>query len=358
MYYFLIVVLFILLIGACSSCGKDNMMNTKKGTLTTEKIVIVVMAIMFVCVLGFESELSNGDMQQYQNTYQLYQIQNPPKLDGKKDYVFQVLCYVFSKTGLNFYFWHAFIGAFFISVVCVFVKKYSSNVYISFIVFIALGHFSFSLSALRQMLAIAFIIISFNYIEQKKLVKFLALVVVASLFHSTAIVFIIAYPLYMVRMKVKTIAAMVLGMLVIARYIGPIFEFVLPRIGAHELYYDYLESDTTLSFSGLIIAFGVLIFAVVCLKGDKESKYQGLCNFAVVSCFFRLLSTFAFAEMFRLSLYFSVFDTILIAEACTCGRKNKTTVFIKTIIVTILLVFYFMISPTSNVTDYKSFLFI
>ena len=357
MYYFLLAILVALLIGAIVSCGKNNMMNTKKGTLTTEKIVIIVMTIIFTCILGFESELSNGDMQLYQNTYQLYQIQSPPRLDGKKDYVFQVLCYAFSKTGLNFYIWHALIGIFFVFVVCSFVKKYSSNIYISFIVFIALGQFAFSLSALRQMLAIAFILLSFIFIEQKKAVKFIVLVLIASLFHSTAIVFIIAYPLYMVRLKVKTIIVMVLGMLVASRYIRPILDFLLPRIGAQELYYDYLESDTTLSLSGLVIAFGILVFSVICLKDDKESKCQGLCNFAVVSCFFRLLSTFAFAEMFRLSLYFSVFDMILIAEACTCYRKSKTPVMIKTFAVTLCLVLYFAVSPTPNVLNYESLLF-
>jgi hypothetical protein len=207
------------------------------------------------------------------------------------------------------------------------------------------------------MIAIAFVVLSFTYIEQKKFVKFFALVLIASLFHSTALVFLLAYPLYRIKLKIKTILVMLGCMLVAAKYIRPILEFFLPKIGAHELYYDYLTSEIQLNISGLIIALGILIFCFICLSYNEDSKYQGLCNFAVVSCFFRLLSMFAFAEMFRLSLYFSVFDIILIAEACVSYKNNKTPVMIKTFFVTLCLALYFAISPTSNVLDYKSVLF-
>ena len=273
----------------------------------------------------------------------------------KKDPFFYFLSFYFGQLGFGFYVWHALIGIVYSYAIYVLLKKYSPNIYISFIVFVVLGQLGFALSALRQMLAIAFVIFAFINIETRKPIKFIMFTIVASLFHSTAIIFLIAYPLYRIKLKIKTLILMTVGMLFVIPIAKPLFLFIMPRIGASELYYEYLQSDKTLSMSGAIISVCIFLFCVVALlKNKNSSKYQGLCNFALVSIFFKILSASFFAEAFRFSLYFSIFDTMLIAEACSCGEKNdKTLIRIKTILVTALLVVYYFISPHSNILNYS-----
>ena len=358
MYYFLGMIIIALFIGANMRYGKRSVRKIKKNTLTIEWFVLFAMFIIYVLIFALESVQSNSDMQNYREAYFSFQFVSSDiwlsKLLEGKDPVYYFMNYVFCKMGFGFYTWHAFIGLFYSYAIYTLLKRYSSNIYISFIASISLGSFSFALSALRQMIAISFIMFAFRYIEEKKILKFILLTLIATLFHSTAIVFLIAYPLYRIKLKIRTLFVMVIGMVMVVPMARPIVEFILPRIGANELYYGYLQSEKSLSFSGTIISILILLFCVVfILKDSKSAKYHGLCNFAMVSIFFRLLSVFFFAEMFRLSLYFSIFDTIMIAEACSCGNsKDKTLIRIKTVIATFGMMVYYFISPAVNILDY------
>lgn len=356
LYYVLAVVNVILFAGANLRYGKRNLTAVKKGTLTIEKFTLYAMIAMYIFIFTFESIYSNSDMQGYRDAYLSFQYLNKSftSIIGNKDPFYYILNYFFYKLGFGFYWWHALIGIFYSFALYNLIKHYSSNVYISFIVSISLGSFGFMLSALRQILAISVIMFAFKYLEEKRVFKFIVLTLFASLFHSTAIVFLLAYPLYRIKLKVKTLIVMVIGMVVMIPLARPAIVFLLPRIGAHEMYYEYLTSDTTLSISGTIISASILLFCVIfLLQNKKASKYQGLCNFAVVSLFFRLLSNVFFAEMFRLSLYFSIFDIIMITEACSCGdKKDKTLIKIKTLVATSALVVYYIMSPHSNITSY------
>ena len=358
LYYVLGIVVVVLFAGANIRYGKHTIQDKKKGTLTIEKFALFVMFAFYVFVFTFESVNSNTDLQAYRDAYLSFQY----VFDGNylsiirdnKDPVYYIVSFFFYRLGLGFYGWHAIIGLFYSYALYDLIKRYSSNVYISFIVSISLGSLAFALSALRQMLAISFVIFAFRCIQEKRPIKFIVLTLVASLFHSTAIVFLIAYPLYMIKLKIKKLIVMAIGMIVVIPVARPLVTFILPRIGAHELYYEYLNSETSLQISGTIISASILLFCVVCiLLNKKEAKYQGLCNFAMLSVFFRMLSVVFFAEMFRLSLYFSIFDIILIAEACSCGSaKDRTIIKIKTLLATLALTAYYFVSPATNIVDY------
>ena len=85
-----------------------------------------------------------------------------------------------------------------IQAICVFIliNKTSKKPFLSTIIYLALPCFVICWSGLRQSIAISITMIAFLMIQEKKPVKFILLVVLAWLFHSSAIIFLIAYPLY------------------------------------------------------------------------------------------------------------------------------------------------------------------
>lgn len=85
------------------------------------------------------------------------------------------------------------VAIFFITVISYHIYKYSSNPWLSYILFIIYGFYSFAMSATRQTIAIGFIMIAYEFIKQKKLFKFLIFVFIAMLFHISAIIFLPAY---------------------------------------------------------------------------------------------------------------------------------------------------------------------
>lgn len=71
--------------------------------------------------------------------------------------------------------------------------KYSENAFISVMWFMGMLFYTFMFSALKQAWAMSFLCFAFDAIFEKKPVRFLLLVVLASLFHFPALVFLLAY---------------------------------------------------------------------------------------------------------------------------------------------------------------------
>ena len=73
--------------------------------------------------------------------------------------------------------------------------KYTKNPFVFFFLFISLGTYSFFITGLRQSLAITICLWAVDFIKDRKPIKFILAVILASLFHKSAVIFFVAYPL-------------------------------------------------------------------------------------------------------------------------------------------------------------------
>ena len=87
----------------------------------------------------------------------------------------------------------AIVSAVFLIPVGVIFKKYSKIPALSFIILASFVIYIFSFSALRQTIAIGITTLSYIYVEKKKVVPFVAMVLFATLFHASAIIFVLVY---------------------------------------------------------------------------------------------------------------------------------------------------------------------
>lgn len=74
-----------------------------------------------------------------------------------------------------------------------FVKKYSPSPVQSFLLWMGLLFFTFTMSGLKQTIAMSLVILAFDGIYERKILNFLFFVIVASIFHFPALVFLPAY---------------------------------------------------------------------------------------------------------------------------------------------------------------------
>lgn len=231
--------------------------------------------------------------------------------DGK-DVTYTILAAIFSKAGVSYTVFFALISVFYFTVLCRFVYLYSKEPYFSFLLYIMLGHYYFSLTAIRQSIAIALILLSFDYVVRKKPVRFVFCVAIASLFHLSALLFLLAYPLSKLKMRPLYVLAIP-------------FLYLFARITAHPLmsrwsefapeqYQVYEELETVLSLTGFLIMACICVFCL--LYGRKPIQSDAVLNASAALCLFSLLpyaySSFMFAEMFRISNYFGLFTVLAI----------------------------------------------
>ena len=114
-------------------------------------------------------------------------------------YVVWILSHIFPPSQFMF----ISSGLLFTIAVCRYVYKYSPAPTLSLVMFVTLGEYSFMVQGLRQAIAMSICLMSLEFCRQRRLFKFLLVIIIAMLFHQTAVVFIFVYFLYGFIMDIK-----------------------------------------------------------------------------------------------------------------------------------------------------------
>lgn len=149
-----------------------------------------------------------------------------------------------------------------IAIICIvpigrLIYKYSKMPFLSFALYIAFNYYTFVFSGLRQGIAFAILAWGYSYILEKRLLKFLMAVVVAALFHVSAIFFIPAYFLTDIKLNLKFWISILIANLLIYFLKVPIFSFIVNNFYTT---YEIVISDayTWMALCWFIIIVGLL----------------------------------------------------------------------------------------------------
>ena len=133
-------------------------------------------------------------------------------------------------------------------------------------------------SAIRQGIAIGLIILSFEFIREKRIFAFLITVIIACTFHSTAIVGLVAYPAYYFRISRKSAVYGGVGML-IAIYVlkEPLF-YLLARLLAENP--EIVKSHTV----NLFLILTMIYVMIVLFYKEDDIETRGFTNIFWLAC--------------------------------------------------------------------------
>ena len=267
-----------------------------------------------------------------------------------KDPFFYLFSKVISIAGFSYQVWLAVIASIFCFSISKLIYRYSNEPFISFVALISLGYFYFSLTGLRQTMALGCIILSYKYLKERNIIPFVLLVLLGSLFHSSALIFLISYPVANIKIGWKQLLGIGAAFIVSLFYSNQIRE-IIRVVGWTDSLVAYADQKTSLSISGFIIQLSIFLF---CLKYKKEllkkdKNNQSLYNLLFLGLIFQAFST-VIAEFFRISMYFSIFSIILIPMSIGV-IKDKQIMIIVYLSVFVMLVAY--IYWTGSFSGYK-----
>lgn len=287
---------------------------------------------------------------------------------------FYIFMKLFTKFSTNF---NLFIFVFsipYIVAVVRFIYKNSDNCFISFIILLSFNFYTMNFVLMKHSWAIAMLLLSFDYIKKRKPIKFVLCVIVATTFHITAIIFLIAYPLAKYKIGIKQLMAIVL--LCIFANKGSVYILnVISKI-SNERYASYQYGGTRqLSVSGFIIQVCVIVVALVYYRNFEGRRnknrdiianktitnitafveYDMLLNLCYIGAAFYMLSTVV-GEFHRIGMYFSICSILLFPKAINCEKNTKIRTIIYLISVCIFVA-YFLLQTIDNagVNPYKFF---
>ncbi len=207
----------------------------------------------------------------------------------------------------------------------IFITRNSKNRFMSFILYFTVGAFSFQISGIRQSLAMAIILFSFEYIKERKLVKFLITVFIAALFHKSAVVIIPMYFAAYIKMNILTFVMFILGGVGICIYATPLMQLFQSIFSKYEVY-----APIGFSGGGFVVILMYIITIVVSYMYmnslEKQNKHNVFFfNMTFVSLLLYILRYFiGIAE--RISFYYQFAFIILlpnVIEAIPDGKTRK-----------------------------------
>lgn len=240
----------------------------------------------------------------------------------------------------NFYF---FVNAFILFYLVVkTIKSYSMDPWLSLILFISFPLFYLnSLSVIRLFTALAISFYGFKHIKNKKFVYYVLTIIIASMFHKSAIIAFAFYFLKNIKLKRHKLMLIFILLPFISTIINNLVVRFFPRYAA------YTKITTGQEGTKAIIIF--LALGIVCMllrsritKNDCTANiyfnlfYVGLCIY---------LMFFKQGTMgHRLSLYGTIYSLLLVPKLVSLLKSKKEQMLIKALIyVFCILAFLFTI---------------
>lgn len=219
-------------------------------------------------------------------------------------------------------------------------KSFSEIFILSFFVYVAFYYLE-SFTSVRQALAISITFSGFTYIANRKILKYLCCVVFASLFHYSALVALIIYPIYH-RVSFKTVCLFIPFLFL---FKALFLELVLNYTN-YGYYIDKLEEFTG---GGIVKYVVILCFLLLCVLGFLKGvlKKNPFYKIVFISLFLPFLLGPALGA--RLGSYFSIYLCLLVPNVLKYyNDKVKFGVIV-------FCCFYFMLMISiASVNSFKS----
>lgn len=248
-----------------------------------------------------------------------------------------------------------------------FIIKFSKNPGLSVLLFVLMGYFAQSMNLIRFQLACVILLYAFEKLLENKNKSFLLIVLIALLFHKTAIIFLVALPLKYLKITLKSITLIGTSTIVVYALFDKVFSYIT------NLFSYYIDYSNTAYFNGeirlasilyFLITISILLFSLLIRRNNKQyfenSEYEDfmLLLLFVGSCI--LLLSFKFNLLDRVSDYFRIYSVILVPNILLF-IKDKYRRLIYSLLICLLFLVYFSFIHISrpewnNIYPYETWL--
>lgn len=179
--------------------------------------------------------------------------------------------------------------------VFILIYKYSSVPWVSVITFLSLGMFFNSLNFLRQFTAAIIVTFALQYIEKKNPFKFLTVVIIASIFHWSALIMIPFYLLLQIKPGIILSSVSAVVLVFIYLFSNPVMEFLTQTF---YMYKGYDPEKSVEMINGLPIKYTVMFLVpfIICMIFKNRLMERNKVNRIYINCllfivFFEVIGT-------------------------------------------------------------------
>ena len=243
-----------------------------------------------------------------------------------------------------------------------FIKKYANDVLLSGFLFYGFSFYNMSLNILRQYMAAAIVLLAIDYIEEKP-VKFFLCVLVAMLFHKTAIVFVILYPVLNYIRNIRISCALLLAICGVAAVFSDNLIYMIGDLANYGDTYTTAGEETEIDlkiFVNIILFITYFYFAKQFQSWDKNANKWIAMSAVTLGLNFTALY---FHYVNRMFLYFMLPEIVSLPNFINSFKSNEAKIVMRTIMIVVFSLYYTIlvcntscygtVPYTSNVLDIR-----
>ena len=219
----------------------------------------------------------------------------------------------------------------------IFIKRYSKNYFLSLIIYIGFNFLTMQYFIIRQSIAMTILFFAMKYIENKKILPFTCLILIATLFHSSAIIFVLVYVLTNVKLN-----KFVYIIICISYAMAYIFKDYIAILVREEFSYNVITSGGKTLLIILIIVYAIICFLNhLCINNydDNDRRKEKILNSMYILAIFFQLLTIGTNIMARLVTYFSIAMVPMLPNSIE-KLSNKNIKYLFTFVLILLIVVY------------------
>ena len=229
------------------------------------------------------------------------------------------------------------------------------NVLLIYMLFVGLRMYSFTLSGLRQAMALGIVFIAYVMLRKKRYGLYFALTLFAVLFHTSALIFILAYPIHKIK-NTPLFIVVTLSIGIINLVAGGLVADILRNIAFEERFDSY---DLNREFQGgmtFVIYFIVFVFTIGMYKTMKirDASYPESLRMATLG-FVLVFIGQTVENVFRLAYYFNYASILIIPQLIDGLMYNKISTKAAYFIVAFIFAAQYLILGTGPGTENYSF---
>lgn len=311
------------------------------ASLWKNKIIFFLSFLILFVICGFRDYSVGTDTANYLLNYEL-------NSHFENEYLFQLIINFLLKNGID-YRYLLYISSM-LTLIPIFYVAYKRNENFNqtILLYVLLSFYLLSFNIIRQCIAVSIVFLGIYYFEKSQVKKFLFCIVIASLFHFSAIFSLFILLLNKIKLKVSSVYIFSILMFT---YISPLvfnftdvisFFFNFFNIGGYDIYIG-LANKEILSINRFLL--NVFICLIYHNLKDKNNLHFKIVLFGII-----MLNIFPSNSIIgRISFYFMISQIFLYVDLI----NKKTNMYILIILYSVVLFSFNLYLNNGQVVPYK-----
>ena len=344
--YFLLVALPVL---ARIISKKYRITSGKKLLYETQSASIDLFMIMFTLLLALRGLECGSDTRQYMRLYNEYGAKSISQLLGnnEREWAYKLLNKLVYLLLGDYQIFLAVAALICVYPLWYFYKRESENQVLTLVLFLGVVPYMMYFSGIRQAIAMSLGIPVWYAAKDKKLFRFILLVILATQFHTSAVILLLLYPLYHAKITKKWLWFVIPNMIAVYVFRAAIF-LVLSRLFWQE--YGTIQETGATTILMLLILFAFYSY-IIPNENETDGDTIALRNVLLLSVVLQIFAMLHPVAM-RMNYYFLIFIPILIPKIVNRSKKQyRQIAHLSVTVMTVYFIYYFI---SSVITDKDS----